>query len=99
MPTAAGIDVQCFLDAAMVTFAFAPFLVALCEHLLADAANAVAVPECHDKVHPFLGAVTAGRAVKEVINARVSLIQQGDEVILVRGFLFHVEAELVIHGF
>ena len=57
------------------------------------------MPVGMNEIYPFLAAVIAGRTVKEVINARVSLIQQGDEVILVRGFLFHVEAELVIHDF
>ena len=42
--------VQCFLCAEMVALALAPFLVTLGECFLADAADAVTMPEGHDKV-------------------------------------------------
>ena len=94
MPTAAGIDVQCFLDAAMVTFAFAPLLVTLGECLLADAADAVTVPECHDKVHPFLVAVRTLRAGEQFAHAGKGLVGQRNEIVLQRHHRFHVEVVL-----
>ena len=88
-----------FLWLEVIAVPFAPFLIALSKRSKPKRTHTVHVPEWGNKVYPFLAAIAAGRTVKEVINARVSLIQQGDEVVLVRGFLFHVEAELVIHGF
>ena len=52
-----------------------------------------------DKVHPFLGAVTAGRAVKEVIGSGIGLIQKGNEIVFHGSFLIHVETELPVHCF
>lgn len=62
MAATAGIEIQRFLCAEMVALSLAPLLVTLGERLLADAANAVAVPEGHDKIHPFLVAVRTLRA-------------------------------------
>ena len=50
-----------------------------------------------DKVHPFLGAVTAGRAVKEVIGAGIGLIQKGNKIVFHGSFLVHIETELPVH--
>ena len=94
MPTAAGIDVQCFLDAAMVIFAFAPLLVTLGECLLADAADAVTVPEGHDKVYPFLVAVRTLRAGEQFVHAGKGLVGQRNEIVLQRYFRFHVDVVL-----
>ena len=52
-----------------------------------------------DKIHPFLPAVAASRAVKEVICSQIRLIKEGNEIILHRGLLVHIESELPIHGF
>ena len=57
------------------------------------------MPVGMDEVHPFLAAVAACRAVKEVIGTRKCLVQQGNEVVLHGGLLCHVEAELAVHGF
>ena len=60
----------------MVALAFAPFLVAIGECLLADTADAVTVPEGHDKVHPFLVAVGALRAGEQFVHAGKGLVGQ-----------------------
>ena len=52
-----------------------------------------------DKIHPLLAAIAARGAVKEVISARIGLVKEGNEVVFHGGFLFHIEAELPIHGF
>lgn len=51
-----------------------------------------------DKIHPLLAAVAAGGTVKEVICARISLVEQGNEVVLHGSLLGHIEAELPVHG-
>ena len=76
MATASRVDVQRFLCAEMVALALAPLLVTLGECLLADAANAVAVPEGHDKIHPFLVAVGAFRAGEQFVHTRKGLVGQ-----------------------
>ena len=45
MAAASGVDILSFLFTEMVTLTIAPFLVALGECILADVANAVAVPK------------------------------------------------------
>ena len=82
MAAASGVDIQSFLLTEMVTLTLAPFLVALDECLLADAANAVAVPECHDKVHPFLVAVRTLWAGEQFVPAGQGLIGQRNEIVL-----------------
>lgn len=62
MTAASSVEIQCFLCAEMVALALAPFLITLGECFLADAADAVTVPEGHDKVYPFLVAVRTLRA-------------------------------------
>ena len=64
-----------------------------------SAAYTVYMPVCVDKIHPFLAAVTACRAVKEIVCARIGLVKQGNEVILHGGLLCHIEAELAVHSF
>ena len=39
------------------------------------------MPKDRGKVHPFLAAVPADRAVKQVVNAGISLVQKGDEIV------------------
>ena len=51
------------------------------------------------EVHPFLAAVGACRAVKEIIGARVGLVKQCNEVVFHGSFLVHIEAKLSVHGF
>ena len=82
MTAASGVEVQCFLCAEMVALALAPFLVALGESLLADAADAVAVPEGHDKIHPFLVAVRTLRAGEQFVHAGKGLVGQRNEIVL-----------------
>ena len=57
------------------------------------------MPVCIDKVHPFLAAVTAYRAGKEVIGAGIGLVEKSNEVVLHGCLLIHVEPELPVHGF
>ena len=52
-----------------------------------------------NKIHPFLAAVAAGGTVKEVVRARVRLVEQCNEVVLHGSFLCHKEAELPVHCF
>lgn len=52
-----------------------------------------------DEVHPYLAAIAAGRAVKEVIGVKVGLVKQGDKVALHGSLLSHIEPELPVHGF
>ena len=56
------------------------------------------MPVCIDKVHPFLAAVTAYRAGKEVIGAGIGLVEKSNEVVLHGCLLIHVEPELPVHG-
>ena len=44
-------------------------------------------------------AVTAGRAVKEVIGSGIGLIQKGNEVVFHSSFLIHIKTKLPIHCF
>ena len=83
----------------VITVAFAPLLVMLRRGLQRLAAYAVHMPVGIDKVPPFLAAVTAGRAVKEVIGAGIGLIQKGNEVVFHGSFLAHIETELPVHCF
>ena len=94
MAAAFGVDIQSFLFTEMVTLTLAPFLVALGECLLADAADAVAVPECHDKVHPFLVAVRTLRTGEQFVHAGKGLVGQRNEIVLQRHHRFHVEIVL-----
>ena len=75
----------------MVALALAPFLVTLGECLFADAADAVTVPEGHDKIHPFLVAVRTLRAGEQFVHARKGLVGQRNEIVLQRYHRFHVE--------
>ena len=52
-----------------------------------------------DKIQPFLGAVTAGRAVKEVIGTGIGLIQKGNEVVFRSSFQVHIKTKLPIQCF
>lgn len=63
------------------------------------AAYTVHMPVGVDKVHLFLGAVTAGRAVKEVIGTGIGLIQKGNEIVFHGSFLVHIETEQSVHYF
>lgn len=76
MATASGIDIQCFFCAEMVTLALAPLPVALGKRFFADTADAIAVPKGHDKVHPFLVAVSAFRAEEQFVHTRKGLVGQ-----------------------
>ena len=78
---------------------FAPLLVMLRKGLQRLAAYTVHMPVGIDKVHLFLGVVTAGRAVKEVIGSGIGLIQKGNEVVFHGSFLVHIETELPVHCF
>ena len=57
------------------------------------------MPVCSGKINPLLAAVLTGRAIKESINTRVSLIEDTDEVILHSCFVFHIEPKLTVHSF
>lgn len=83
----------------MITVSFAPLLVMLRKGLQRLAAYTVHMPVGVDKIHSFLGAVTAGRTVKEVIGSGIGLIQKGNEVVFHGSFLVHIETELPIHCF
>lgn len=83
----------------MITVSFAPLLVMLRKGLQRLAAYTVHMPVGVDKIHPFLGAVTAGRTVKEVIGSGIGLIQKGNEVVFHGSFLVHIETELPVHCF
>ena len=76
MAAASGIDIQRLFRTEMITLAHAPLLVMLSERFFADTANAVAVPKCHDKVHPFLMAVGALRAGEQFVHTRKGLVGQ-----------------------
>ena len=83
----------------MITVSFAPLLVMLRKGLQRLAAYTVHMPVGVDKIHPFLGAVTASRTVKEVIGSGIGLIQKGNEVVFHGSFLVHIETELPVHCF
>lgn len=58
--------------------------------------DAVGMPEVVGKVHPLLGAVPADWAVKALTDAGERLLQQGDQVVGGRGFLFGGQMELAV---
>ena len=62
MATAGGVYVQRLLCAELVALALASLLVTLGKCLFADTADAIAVPEGHDKINPFLVTVSTLRA-------------------------------------
>ena len=74
MAAASGVNIQRLFCAEVITLAFAPPLVTLGECFLADAADAVAVPKGHDKVHPFLVAIGALRAGEQIVHAEKGLV-------------------------
>lgn len=82
MTAASSVEIQCFLCAEMVALALAPFLITLGECFLADAADAVTVPEGHDKVYPFLVAVRTLRAGEQFVHAGKGLVGQRNEIVL-----------------
>ena len=94
MTADSSVDIQSLFRAEMVALALAPFLVTLGEYLLADAADAVAVPECHDKIHPFLVAVSTLRAGEQFVHTGKGLVGQRNEIVLQRYHRFHVEVVL-----
>ena len=94
MATTPSVDIQSLFRAKMIPLALAPLLVTLGECFFADAADAVAVPKGHDKVHPFLVAVSTLRAGEQLIHAGKGLVGQRNEVILQRYHRFHVEVVL-----
>ena len=55
------------------------------------------MPVGMDTIHPFLGAIAAGRAVKEIICSRISLVKKGNKIVFHSSFLSHIEAELPVH--
>ena len=85
--------------AEIITFPPAPVLVMLCKGFRRPSPDTVHMPVGVDKIHPFLAAVTAGRAVKEVIGAGIGLVKECNEVVFHCGLMVHVEAELPVHGF
>lgn len=47
-----------------------------------------------DKIHLFLAAIAACRTVKESIFTRISLVDEGNEVVFHGSLLVHVKTEL-----
>lgn len=94
MTTAPGIDIQCFFYAEKIALPPAPFPVTLCKSTLAHAADAVAVPEGHGKIHPFLVAVGTLRTGEQLVDTGECLVGQGDEIVLQRHYCLHVKVIL-----
>lgn len=83
----------------VIAVTLVPLLITGSESGDPDGTDAVNVPEGRHEIDPFLAAVAACGAVKELFGAGIGLINEGDEVVLGCGFLLHVEIELAIHGF
>ena len=76
MTAALEINILRLFRAEMVALALAPLLVALGKRILTDAADAVAVIEGHDKVHPFLVTVGAFWAGEQFVHTGKGLVGQ-----------------------
>ena len=94
MATASGVNVQRLLCTEMVSLAFAPLLVTFCKRLFAGTADAIAMPEGHDKIHPFLVAVSTLWAGEKLVYTGKGLVGQRNEIVLQRHHCFHVEIVL-----
>ena len=81
------------------TSRFAPLAVALGKSVLTAAADAIDMPEVMGEIHPFLCAVAAHRAVKQLANAGEGLLLKCNEVVCGRGFLPGGQLELTVQGF
>ena len=88
MAAASDVNIQRLFCAEVITLALASLLVTLGECLLADAADTVAVPKGHDKIHPFGVAVSVLRAGEQFVHAGKGLVGQRNEVVLQRYTVF-----------
>ena len=68
--------------AEVVTVPLTPFLVSLGKSNKAHIPHTVHMPKSRGKIHPFLAAILADRAVKQIVDSGIGLVQKGDEVVL-----------------
>ena len=99
MPGAVLIYLGGFLHVELVMVSLAPLTVALSKSVLTAAADATDMPEVIGKIHPFLCAVAAHRAVKQLADAGERLFLKCNEVICGCGFLLGGQLELTIQRF
>ena len=94
-----GIDFGSFVAAEIVAVSLAPLAVTLREGGLAHTPDTVYVPKRRGKVHPLLRPILTGRAAEQGVDTGVGLIQEGDEVVLHRGFHLGVQSVLPVQRF
>ena len=94
MAHAVHIQFRRFPFVEMVAFPLAPLAVALCESRLADQTNALAMPKCYDEINPLLVAISAFRAGKQLVYTWKDFVSEGNEIVLQRHHIFHVEIVL-----
>ena len=94
-----GIDFGSFIAAEIVAVSLAPLAVTLCESGLAHTPNTVCVPKRRGKVHPLLRPILTGRAAEQGVDTGIGLVQEGDEVVLHRGFHLGVQSVLPVQRF
>ena len=78
---------------------FAPLAVTLGKGGEAHASHTVHMPKGCGKVHPLLAAILTDRAVEQVVDTGIGLIQEGDEVVFHHRFSLGVQALLPIQRF
>ena len=92
-------DFRSLILAELVSMPAAPFLVPRRKGPQAEGSDAVHMLKGVDKVHPFLGAVGANRAIKEPVCIGIALIEQGNQVIIQSGFTSDIQFSLAIECF
>ena len=95
---AVSIHVKGFVGAEIITFPLAPLPVVLDERFRRYVAQAVAVPESHDKVYPFLVVVRTLRAGERFVHARIHLVGQRNKIILQNHVSFYVQSLFSLPG-
>ena len=85
--------------AEVVAIPLAPLAVTLGKGGEAHVPHTVHVPKGRGKVHPFLAAVLADRAVKQVIDTGIGLIQKSNEVVLHHRLCLGVQTLLPVQCF
>ena len=85
--------------AEVVAMPLAPLTVTLGKGCKVHASHTVHMPKSRGKVHPFLAAVLADRAVEQVVDAGIGLVKKGDEVVLHHRLGLGVQALLPVQRF
>ena len=78
----------------MVSPPFAPFPVALGKSCFTHQTDTLTMPKGHHEIYPFLAPVSPVRAGKQFIHSRKGFVCEGNEIVLQRCHVLHVEVVL-----